>query len=51
MQELLQKLCTLANESGGGVLETIEPQGIQAVALLLADGRVALIRVDGGGSR
>lgn len=42
-------LSTLAHESGGGgviSLDTLEPQGIAGVALFLRDGRVLVL---GGG--
>lgn len=45
--EVLNALCgTLADESVGGVNFTspIDPEQISAVALLLRDGRVALLR-------
>ena len=51
MDTLTELIFTLARESGGGgdnPLETLEPQGIRGAALLLDDGRVAVIPCKGG---
>lgn len=48
MDKLWEAIGTLVRESDGGVksLETIEPQEVAGVALLMRDGQVAVIRCE-----
>lgn len=47
MDKIWKAIDTLARESAGGGLESIAAHDVWAVALLLKDGRVALINAPG----